>query len=294
MKLLAYLYVNRGIEYDLPFEPIIKSLLMFCDRVLVGTDPRFNDGTAETLHGLKTDKLEIKEIEFDYNVENPHGTIKQTLREFVLNECVNEHETYWLLDIDADEFIKPKDGLKLRVKLESLNVTSRLKLVALKYRHFFNGNYLKLSEPDLRPCLTRPDSGLIHGGRERMGAGYVSEHSGRLFPPNLILDVTVWHYGWYSLPRKWEMKQALHYYKGRLEKIYSGLDSYKRDLDGDPVDFWDVAWNLPLQEYISGIKEEMKDKSIKRYLGKHHPLMREWIKRQRVYDCLRWKITKLF
>lgn len=286
MRLKSYLYVNRGIEYDLPFIPVIKALDLFCDKVLVGSDPRFEDRTIEEIQDHNFDNVDLFLKEFNYNVENPHGHIKQILR----NQLETGEDT-WFLDIDADEFIFPKEGQKLRNFLAKK--PERLNLISLPETHFFNGNFVKLAEPQWRSCLSESEFPIKHGAPDRMGSGYMTMKERPYYSNFRFSSVTIYHYGWYSLPRKWEMKQTLHYYKGRLDGVYKGLADYEKNLDGEEVNFWDVHWRLPLEEYTGAIIAEMEEESIKKTFHRHHPFLQDWIDRQRVMKYWKWNITKL-
>jgi len=77
VKLSAYQFVYKGIDFDLPFRESIESLLGFCDEVVVGVEARSDDGTVEALELLKTlhgENLKLIVKEWNWDTPNPLGT----------------------------------------------------------------------------------------------------------------------------------------------------------------------------------------------------------------------------
>lgn len=281
MKYSAYLYVNRGEDYDLPYRESIESVL-WCDEIIVGTDPRFKDGTIKVLKDLevKHDNVHLVVKEFDFDHPNPHGNIKQGLRE----QCTGD----WLIELDADEyFLQPQiDNFKNLCE----RCSAKILLIEVPMVTFFNGNYINTDMPQFRTLASRNTSLIRHTHNEpnlygRMGAQYITT-VGLKYSANVRFDkLIIHHYGWYSLPRKWEMThQTLHYYEGRLDGKYSGLDSYERNLDNEEVYFWDIVPILPIENYIGAIYAEMRKHkdNLNRFRGKHPSQMGEWLGRQLV------------
>ena len=94
MSISAYMYINRGEDYNFPYMQSINSLL-WCDEVIIGTDPRFDDPTLARLTDFaeKQSKIKLFVESFDYDNKNPQGKIKQFLRE----KCNSD----WCLEMDA-------------------------------------------------------------------------------------------------------------------------------------------------------------------------------------------------
>ena len=268
--LSAYLYINKGVDYDLPFIECIKSAVKFCDEVVVGSDPRFQDGTIEEISRLveEDDKIKLHEIEFDFNKKNVPAHIKNTLRQ----KCSCD----WLLELDADKIVS--DGEILRKKVSQL--TNNVYIVSSNVIQLFNGNNVKGSEPNRQDVISRNHPGIIHGGKERKGCGYITDKGYPMSAGYHIDNIQILHYGWFCLPRRWEMKQTHHYYEGRSDGTYDNLEDYNQNLDGEPVDFWDLPWQRPMDHYTGAIIAEMKHPSIKKYNSEHPSIMGNWIERQ--------------
>jgi len=291
MKYSAYLYINRGEDYNYPYREAISSVL-WCDEVVVGSDIRFDDMTLDGLKQMRSEYSNIRliEEEFDFDVANPHGAIKQILRE----ECKNE----WLIELDADEYFLQNQVAGLKDICE--HAPPRHLAIEVPCIHFFNGNNLHQDMPPHRTLISRNVNILCHDiGKEnhngRMGAALITEKgikvSASLRYPNLAL----YHYGWYSLPRKWETKQTVHYYDGRLQGVYDELEDYTVNLDEEEVNFWDIPWILPIEHYTAAIHVEMHQENLAKFRGKHPLAMIEWCNTQRVLNwqpSIRTKFAK--
>lgn len=276
----AYLYVNRGEIFDLPYLESIQSVL-WCDEVWVGTDPRFDDGTLEILEKFVAEHNQVflHTEEFNYDAPNPHGYIKQILRD----KCESE----WLIEMDADEFFVQKQIQPLKDMCERTG--KRIFLIEVGEYHLFNGNHIHKDMPIFRPLVSRNTPIIRHDIGEaniygRMGACYLTDKGSKFSANVRFSKKTLLHYGWYSLPRKWEMlHHTLHYYEGRLSGKYNGLDDYTKNLDGEDVLFWDIPSMLPIENYISAIHKEMRTEPTKKFKGSHPDIMKPWIKRQRIW-----------
>jgi len=282
MTLSAYFYVNRGIDYDLPFREVIQTASSFCDEVVVGSDPRFQDGTLDAIKKLQgtLQNIVLVEDEFNFDQKNPHAGIKNLLRK----KCTGD----WLLELDADKIVPTETGNALKRRLSQ--IPESVYLISVGILQLFNGNHVKTEMPLSQTCISRNVSAILHGGNDRSGAGYISER-GMMLDAGISLctgtwqkphpnDIWIYHYGWYCLPRRWEMKQTHHYYQGRRENRYGSLSEYTINLDNEPVDFWDLPWQRTMAHYVGATIAEMKHPSIKNWNGKHPDVMKEWIARQ--------------
>jgi len=281
-KFSAYMYIFRGNDYNLPYIEALESVL-WCDEVRVATDIRFQDETIDRLRefALENKNVVLYEKEFDFDAINPHGKIKQELR----NSCLGD----WLIELDADEYFAQSQVEK--VKDLCLHTIPSINVIAVKQLNFFNGNWINLEHPIYRPLITRNlkqirhdlDIINIHG---RWGAAYITDKGAKLSASYQYDEDVIYHYGWYSLPRKWEMRQTLHYFDGKIQEKYTDLESYTHNLDNEEVDFWDLPWTLPIEHYIGAIYSEMHNAKLKRFKGIHPPEMLKWREDQRVLD---WK-----
>jgi len=308
----AYGYVLRGVDFDLPFVESIKSCLPVVDEFHVVTDPRFKDGTYEALSDIDG-KVKVHLIELDLNNPAIDGATKALAR----SKCQSDI----LLQMDADEIIRPEDYPKIKMLKDSW--PARTNIIAAGVINWFNGPHFKMSsagwtkerfslnngdithgipiQSRIERQNTNPATGAkYYGSKPGMsdGAGYITVNGGHSIqadnflcnPDNIIQDIKsrdsiyVHHYSWYSIPRKWEMKLIWHYFWGLLYGTYESLDDYKINLDGDLVDFWGPVQHKPGWQLKNPIMDEMKEESIIRVNNiEHPPLMKEWLLRQRIY-----------
>lgn len=312
----AYMYVINGVKHDMPFMESIQSVLPVVDELHIVTDQRFNDGTIEKIQGLKDVRINLHIIDID--LENPaiDGATKQQAREF----CT----ALRLLQMDCDEVLRPEDYPKIQILKE--HWPSKIGIIGTGVINWFNGPHIKLSAAgSVKERFTDSRLEIMHGIPKNLridekkkldtgkqyyyaqpestdGAGLIDFSLNPLVPQlffakgdNPIKDIdnpnSIWihHYSWYSLPRKWEMKQTWHYMWGRLFGRYKSLAEYTRDMDREPVSFWGPPIRKPHDSYFEPIEDEMKDKSIVRVNNIKHPdIMKSWLSRQRVYIPKKW------
>ena len=308
----AYGYLLWGNIFDIPYKESIRSLLPVVDEFVIVTDPRFDDRTIDCLKAMaeESDKIKLVIAEIDLNNPAVDGATKTLARKHCKSNI--------LVQVDFDEVFREIDHpkiLHLKDNWEQMNP-----IVGTGVINWFGGNHFKMSSAGWskeRFSLNRPD--VVHGiplnYRERSvrlggspyyhskpgtdGAGYISDHDGRPleaskflcdakdFPNDCFNPDHIWihHYSWYSIIRKWRMKTLWHYFWGLLYGEYHNLEEYTVDRDGGDVDFWNPAryWKQP-QDYMSGIEDEMKEKTIRRNGKIEHPaIMQPWLDRQPIY-----------
>jgi len=301
----AYMYVNRGNDYDFPYKEAIQSIEPICDEIIVGSDPRFDDGTIETLSDLQKDipQLQMMVEECDHSVPCIHATIKNKLRAL----CQGD----WLIEMDADKIFPVGKENALKSALDE--IPPDVMMVGVGLIPYFNGNLVKISEPMIQPMISRNVPGLQHGGIARREAEYISTFGTVIdveyaLAKRIQVDVKaqstkrdfkrivdqiqkghkdprqIWfhHYSWFCLPRKWEETwQTLHYYEGRMSGKYQSLEEYTHNLDGVRVSFWGEHDRRGLSYYQPAILSEMENRYVHPFKVEHPALMTDWIDRQR-------------
>jgi hypothetical protein len=100
-KLSGYMYVNYGDAHGLPYVEAAKSLLGFCDEVVVVCGQHQESNTLK-----KIDDIKLKVYKFDINMDDPlrDGKTKQLARELCTGDIV--------FQLDADECVH-EDSYKL-------------------------------------------------------------------------------------------------------------------------------------------------------------------------------------
>tara|TARA_Y100000310_G_scaffold291828_1_gene320065 strand:- start:824 stop:1825 length:1002 start_codon:yes stop_codon:yes gene_type:complete len=301
MKTDGYLYIIRGNDYEMPYKECIKSIQPLCENIIVLTDPRFDDGTIKELE--KLDKVRIISEEFDWNNPGIDGIAKGIARSY----CESE----WLLQMDADEILREEDINKIHKLLTDIN--PNINLITTGVINWFNGNHIKTTSPHTKPRISRnipnithgipvpcrvnnKDTGYIYSTEASDGAGYIdTSHNGTYHAEldvcnwnnlynSIKSDIWIHHYSWYSLPRKWEMKNTWEYMWGLLHGKYNSLNDYSNKIEDKRYDFWEKPTYKSLQDYMLPIHDEMIDDNIYRCEWIQHPnVIKDWLKGRRIY-----------
>lgn len=160
MRVAAYTYVVRGVEYDIPFEAAIASFAMACDTVIVVTDSSFQEGTSEALGRLRERYPNIELHLFQWPMDHPNcdGLSKAYARR--LAEKTGAHV---LAQFDSDEVLRAQDIPKVRLIAEEMMLDRTRGLVGTGVLNWFNGNHLKWSEPLSKPRFSLNDGRITHG-----------------------------------------------------------------------------------------------------------------------------------
>jgi hypothetical protein len=161
VKINAYAYCTRAVQYDMPFEASIRSWAALCSsgRVVVTTDPRFDDGTLEALRELESRMANLLVIESPWQLDEPgcDGLAKATAREEAL---VGSPDV--LVPFDVDEVLHEGDVRRLQSAAEE-QVARNWPIVSTGCFDWYNGEHIRLSAPLHKPRLTLASAPLTHG-----------------------------------------------------------------------------------------------------------------------------------
>ena len=158
IKLSGYTTVKNVINSDYPWRQSIKSLLGFCDEVVI-LDGGSNDGTYEKLieWSEKETKLIVKQFKRDW--DNPRFAIFDGANKAISRTlCTGE----WCWQQDVDEIVHEKDYKKIKELIRKL--PKNLNLLCLPVVEYWGGN--KKVRLDVNPWkwrLSRNDTHITHG-----------------------------------------------------------------------------------------------------------------------------------
>tara|TARA_Y100000034_G_scaffold95277_2_gene115668 strand:- start:1175 stop:2155 length:981 start_codon:yes stop_codon:yes gene_type:complete len=301
MSIGAYYTLFRARDFGLPFEESIRSIAGQVDRVSVLVDSRSTDDTYAAVSRLASDNPKISVLLRDcpLNAKYPLAEWKNAARDELDTDWVLECDPFWMF---------PTHFVTLCESLLS-GLAENVLVAGLGSLNFFNGDNIKHVHPKVLPILSRRIEGLIHGSPERQGCGLITgggrsvQHSLSLAdtsfrsgaPKDLHRTASLWvyNYEWYEIPCQYELKMLNHYLEGRATGVYSGIDAYEEDLDGNAVDLFDVTFRLPLDNYSIPLTDEMLDRSVKPIKVTHPEGMKDWIGRARVQPSNRLSATSL-
>jgi len=115
MTLGGFTMVRNGILLDYPYALAIKSMLPFCDQVVV-SDCESTDGTKEHLLSWAADEPKLKVVSHEWT--DPRGAGGTWFPEWI-NATRKHLTTDWVCYLDADECWADDAGVKIRAAAES-------------------------------------------------------------------------------------------------------------------------------------------------------------------------------
>ncbi|MBC8488507.1 MAG: hypothetical protein H8D45_20965 [Bacteroidetes bacterium] len=322
MNINAYLYLIRGEEYKFPYEESIKSILPFCNKVHVLTDPRFSDTdtVVSKLERLSSEVI-IHQEEFDLDDPGLDGKSKAKVRYYASQDGCD-----WLYQTDADEIFR-KEDIK---KIDNVLCSTEDDIISCGVLNWFNGDNIKIDAPWTKERFSRNKKYITHGipvqfRQEREdglyyvashaqtdGAGYIDmggnslagnittfidKHNlidvekghkyyiNKMFYDSLKKDIWVHHYSWYALPLRWLREATWQYFWGILRGDYVSLEDFENQ-DGKKIDFFSISALRTSQSYLDAIGDEMRKNSKGLFqfkLVKHPAIVTEWLSFAKTY-----------
>ncbi len=296
VQIEAYFAFVKGNDFDLPYRESIRCASEAFDRVVVATDPRFDDETLDDLQKMtkRMANVEVIEEEIDFDHQVPLGEWKTRVRKKLSAEWLVELEPWWLFD--------PARRSVLEEHLVEAHPS--VLCVALGALNLFNGDHIKKEQPQGIPCVSRNHPSINHGSDDRVGMGLQVKDRIPLKPSLMLMTdqwhrkledpraVWIWNYEFYCLPTTYEAKQFWHYFKGKQDGVYTTLTDYDMNLDHEPVAMFSPNYRLPPEMYEHQITVEMRDPSVELVGIAHLPIMDDWLARQRVIVPPRWQSLK--
>jgi hypothetical protein len=160
-KISGYITTRNCVDLNYPFEASIRSLLAFCDEVVVGDSSDSNDGTKEILEALAREDSRVKVFHKDVDWSAPnYGVFDGQMKAFARSKCTGDI----LVQIDADEVFDDSTKEKFPKFLEKVNYLKDIPLAALPVIEYW-GSKEKV-RVDVNPWkwrVSRNNPDITHG-----------------------------------------------------------------------------------------------------------------------------------
>lgn len=191
MKISGATIIRNGVKLGYPFIASIRSLLPFCDEVVIGVGDS-DDGTRAAIEAINDPKLRIIDTVWDMN-QRLGGLILSQQTNLVLKQCSGD----WIFYIQADEVADEGDMKSVQSALAYAANHEEIDGVAFRYVHFYGSYYTVQTgrnwyESEVRIIRNRGDI-VSHGdaqGFRRDGKKVTA----------VLSDATMYHYGWARPP----------------------------------------------------------------------------------------------
>lgn len=101
MKISGYTTTRNCIEMNYPFRESIRSMLDFCDEVVVADSTDHDDGTIEALQELMDEfpQLNVVHVDVDYSAPN-FGVWDGKMKAIARENCSEDSDYLWQFDVD--------------------------------------------------------------------------------------------------------------------------------------------------------------------------------------------------
>jgi hypothetical protein len=165
MMVSGFTLVRNAVELDFPVVESIRSLLPWCEEVVVNVG-RSEDDTLELVRSIGDPRIRILETVWDPT----HG--ESVLRDETLR-AMRACRHSWGIYIQADEVLHERGGRALLETIEQVDPDPRIEGIAVRYRHLFGDPFTEAVHRhwyrrEVR--AVRLDAGLaIHPFRDAQG-----------------------------------------------------------------------------------------------------------------------------
>jgi hypothetical protein len=194
MKVSGFTFIRNAISNDYPVVEAITSILPLCDEFVVALG-KSDDGTAELIRSIPTDKIRIVDTIWD-------ETMKEGGRVFAMETdkafAAISPDSDWAFYIQGDEVVHEKYHQVIRAEMEKTLNKPEIEGLLFKYLHFYGSyDYLGSSRRWYRReiRLLKNIKG-IQSYRDAQGFRL----NGRKIKVKLI-DAYIYHYGWAKPPQ---------------------------------------------------------------------------------------------
>ena len=204
MYVSGFTIVRNAIKYDYPVVESIRSILPFCDEVVVAVG-NSDDGTRELIASIDPSKVRIIDTVWDESIREG-GSILAVETNKALAAVSRDAD--WAFYIQADEVVHEAYQKQIRQGMEQYLASPAVEGLLFNYRHFWGsydwiGDSRKWYRREVR--IIRPDRDI---------SSYKDAQGFRRGNQKIrvkLLDAWIYHYGWVKPPSAQQAKQqAFH------------------------------------------------------------------------------------
>lgn len=159
MKISGYVTTRNCVSMDYPFEATIRSLLDFCDEVVVGDSSDAQDGTLDILQNLmdEDERVQVYHVDIPWDAPN-YGIYDGQMKAFAREQCTGDY----LWQMDCDEVCPT--GMRPKIEEVIRKAGPETSLIALPVIEYW-GSQEKI-RVDVNPWkwrLSKNDPNITHG-----------------------------------------------------------------------------------------------------------------------------------
>jgi len=200
MFISGFTIVRNAVRYDYPVVESIRSILPFCDEVVVAVG-HSDDGTREVIASIDPARVRIIDTIWDESLRNGGEVLAAETNKAL--EAVSR-DTDWAFYIQADEVVHESYTDQIREAMERWKETPSVDGLLFNYKHFWGsydwvGSSRKWYRREVR--IIRPDRNIWS---YKDAQGFRKGGKKILVKP---LDAWIYHYGWVKPPLAQQAKQ---------------------------------------------------------------------------------------
>lgn len=205
MKISGYTTTRCCVEMNYPFEEAIRSMLKFCDEVVVADSSEKDDGTMAKLEELmeEFDHLFVYHVNVPWDAPN-HGIYDGQMKAVARSKCTGDY--LWQQDVDeiAEENIRPKLESIIERAAPHMDEAPVICLPVVEYWGSFQKVRIDVNPWKWRlsknlPNIThgipkhlrKTEDGLLYAKRGTDGCDYIDKNTGAVIPASNFMTPDV-------------------------------------------------------------------------------------------------------
>jgi len=160
MKLSGYTTIRNAKQMDYPFVATIRSLLTFCDEVVVADSSDEGEGTLDMLQDLmdEDERLQVFHVDIPWDAPN-HGIYDGQMKAYARERCTGDY----LFQIDCDEVCQ-ETGMREKIEQVLAKAGPEASLIALPVVEYWGGkDKVRVDVNPWKWRLSKNDPKITHG-----------------------------------------------------------------------------------------------------------------------------------